>query len=355
MLLAEGLSVTRICPVAGCGIPVARHRDENAPIQQSQAGATALTAEAIAEAVVAKQEEKDISKREMVVTISGATQTKTVAVLNRLDLARIIDDDPVPLASYSAHFSPFAWDGRDEDAGLKDAKNHIETQLGKFGVRIGRGGYKVEDVHTAKTLLNFHDPKVGDIRGGTDVVVVPYKTAKGGISTACCVLFELKTDENVLEHENRLRHFENQALLELLSARCLSRQPGILVVLTDLFSGAILYTIEYRIEYDSFEVVEKETTLDEMGILVAEFLASKAVPDAGFRPREEDNNLRDQCCITFKKRKLSHDVGLAWEQFEEMAEDTAPNSRERAELVAQLFRAMEVPQMPSFVHHCLYS
>ena len=94
-----------------------------------------------------------------------------------------------------------------------------------------------------------------------------------------------------------------------------------------------------------------------MGIVVAEFLANKAVPDASFRPREEDNNIRDQCCIAFKKRKLSHDVGLAWEQFEEMAEDTAPNSRERAErsVVAQLFRAMEVPQLPSFVHHCLYS
>ncbi len=304
---------------------------------------------------MAKQEEKDISKREMVVTMSDATQTKTAAVLNRLGLALTIDDDPVPLASCSASFSPFRWDGRAEDEGLKDARNHIETQLKKFGVPIGRGGYKVEDVHTVKNLLNFHDPKVGDIRGGTDVAVVPYKTAQGGISTACCVLFELKTDEDVLQHQNGLRYFEDQAFFELLSARCLSRQPGILVVLTDLVSGAMLYTIEYRVEHDSFEVVEKETDLDKMGIVVANFLAEKAVPDAGFRPREEDNNIRDQCCIEFKKRKLSHDAGLAWEQFEEMAEDTAPNSRERAELVAQLFRAMEVPQMPSFVHHCLYS
>ena len=67
----------------------------------------------------------------------------------------------------------------------------------------------------------------------------------------CSVLFELKTDEDVLQYQDRLRHFENEALLELLCARCLSRQPGILVVLTDLVSGAILYTIEYSVEYDS--------------------------------------------------------------------------------------------------------
>lgn len=72
-------------------------------------------------------------------------------------------------------------------------------------------------------------------------------------------------------------------------------------MLTDLVSGAMLYKIEYRIEYDSFEVVEKETTLNEMGILLATLLASKAVPDVGFRPREEENNIRDQCCIARKE------------------------------------------------------
>ncbi len=33
-LIAEGLNpVTGKCPVEGCGLPVARHRDENAPPQ----------------------------------------------------------------------------------------------------------------------------------------------------------------------------------------------------------------------------------------------------------------------------------------------------------------------------------
>ena len=34
-LMAAGLFVTENCPVAGCGLPVARHRDENAPIHQA--------------------------------------------------------------------------------------------------------------------------------------------------------------------------------------------------------------------------------------------------------------------------------------------------------------------------------
>eukprot|EP01033_Poteriospumella_lacustris_P008369 gene8369-6039_t len=78
-----------------------------------------------------------------------------------------------------------------------------------------------------------------------------------------------------------------------------------------------------------------------MGVLVAEFLGSTAVADASFRPVEADNDPRNFACIAFKKTKLSHDVGLAWEHFEDMAEDTEPNSRERAQLVDQLFRVME--------------
>ena len=39
ILVSEGLNpVAGTCPVAGCGLPVGRHRDENAPPPAQQAG-----------------------------------------------------------------------------------------------------------------------------------------------------------------------------------------------------------------------------------------------------------------------------------------------------------------------------
>ena len=265
----------------------------------------------------------------------------------------VVTGDPLE-AEGGATFEAFCWGGRSEDSGLPDARIHIENQLKKFGVRIGRGGYKVVDVHKNKQLLDFSDEKIGEISGGTDVVVVPYKTANASISRSVSVLWELKTDDNSAQYADALMHFESQGFIELLAARCLSDQPGVLVVITDLVSGAVLLDIVYKEQYAQFDVVEYEVTLDQMGCMVAQFLSETAVPDASYRPMDEQNP-RDVSVIAFKKTKLSHDVGVALEHFNEMVTDTEPNSRERAYLVEQLFRSMEVPRMPTLVHYSMYS
>jgi hypothetical protein len=79
------------------------------------------------------------------------------------------------------------WAGRSKDAGLPDARTHIENQLRKFGVPIGRKGYKIVDVHkNNKQLLNVSDEKVGAIiSGGSDVVVVPFNAANASINQDC--------------------------------------------------------------------------------------------------------------------------------------------------------------------------
>lgn len=308
---------------------------------------------AVAETVLAKLEERDKAKKDVTVVISSATQSEVDSLLKQVGFHKKVYDGPVISAS-SVSFTSFDWDHRDEDTALPDARNHVENELKKFGVRIGRGGYAVEDVHLNKNLLNVKDEKVGAISGGSDVAVVPYKTAKSGIDTCICVLFEMKTFDNVSKFIDRLKHFEPQAQVELLASRCLSDQPGVLVVLTDLVSGAILYTIEYDVEHEGFNVVEQEATLDEMGAIVAKFLAETAVPNVSFRPVEAHQNPRDIPVIAFKKTKLSHDVGLALEHFNDMVDDTEPNSRQRVYLVEQLFRSMEVPRMPTMVHHCMY-
>ena len=92
-----------------------------------------------------------------------------------------------------------------------------------------------------------------------------------------------------------------------------------------------------------------------MWTTVTNFLAEKAVPNVQYRPLEEHNIERDIPVLVFKKTKVSHNVGLALEHFDEMREDTEPNSRERALLMADLFRAMEVPRMPTMVHYSMYA
>jgi hypothetical protein len=306
----------------------------------------------LADVIVAKLDERDKTKKDVTVVISSATQTKVDSLFKQVGFHKKVYDGPV--ITPSGNFTPFDWGQRDEDTALPDACNHIEDELKKFGVLIGRGGYAVEDVHLNKNLLNVRDERVGAISGGIDVAIVPYKTAKSGIDTCICVLFAMRTSNNVSKYIDRLKHFEPQAQVELLASRCLSDQPGVLVVLSDLVSGAIIYSIEYDMVHEGFNVVEQEATLNEMGAIVAKFLAETAVPDVGYRPVEARRDPRDIPVIAFKKTKLSHDVGLALEHFSDMAEDTEPNSRERASLVEQLFRSMEVPRMPTMVLHSMY-
>ena len=150
-------------------------------------------------------------------------------------------------------------------------------------------------------------------------------------------------------------NYEAQCLLELLCARVHSEQPYVQVILTDLSSGALLFEIEYSAEFESFTVLKTELSLNQMYTNVSKFLAEKAVPNVQYRPLEKNNIERDIPVLVFKKTKVSHNVGLALEHFNEMREDTEPNSRERALLMADLFRAMEVPRMPTMVHYSMYA
>eukprot|EP00597_Dinobryon_sp_UTEXLB2267_P013382 CAMPEP_0170105750 /NCGR_PEP_ID=MMETSP0020_2-20130122/4962_1 /TAXON_ID=98059 /ORGANISM="Dinobryon sp., Strain UTEXLB2267" /LENGTH=445 /DNA_ID=CAMNT_0010329941 /DNA_START=13 /DNA_END=1350 /DNA_ORIENTATION=+ len=315
-----------------------------------QANVHAGLIDAIAKGVMGKIEEKN--KKDSIILISSATQSKVATLFQQVGLAVVQGD--VPHVEGGAKFEIFPWGGRSEDDGLPDARTHIEIQLKKFGVTIGRGGYKIVDVHKKKDLLNLSDEKIGDIRGGSDFAVVPYKTANFGINLAISVLWELKTYENTVQQTDALMHFESQGLVELLAARCISNQPGVLVVISDLVTGAVLLKIDYNEECDAFEVVEYEASLDQMGYMVAQFLSESAVPVAGFRPIEAHQNPRDMPVIKFKKTKLSQEVGLALEHFNDMVDDTEPNSRERVQLVEQLFRSMDVPYMPSIVHYSMY-
>lgn len=177
----------------------------------------------------------------------------------------------------------FPWDGRDKNEALEDVRNHIEERLKKYKAPIeDTGGFKVVDVRKMRTLLNVDDEKIGRISGGTDILIVPSMTDEMGycgVILRQAVIFEIETAANL---QKAYPEFQYQCFLELLCARVLSDQPAVLLILTDLSLGAIMYEIKYAASYKKFTVHKTELSLTQMWTYVAKFLKEQAVPDVSF-------------------------------------------------------------------------
>ncbi len=284
--------------------------------------------------------EMEAEKESKTVVISAATQGRVECLfrLNGLTTEEGAFHGSTPAIS----FLPFQWNERSESEGTPDARNHLEEELIKFGAKFGRGFFKLVDCHRNKHLLNVEDSKIGKISGGSDLVVVPFKTALRGLSQLISVLFELKTDS-----AGTLENFVPQGGCELLAARILSYQPKVLAVVTDLCSGAIVLQFDYDRSYRSFKVIETFCTLSEMATLVCQFLTDAAVPDVSFRPVDSDP--RDEEAIIFKKTKMCNDQGIAMEHFMEMVDDPDTTPEERYHLARQLFMSSDVERMPTLL------
>ena len=66
-----------------------------------------------------------------------------------------------------------------------------------------------------------------------------------------CVLFEWKTPIDLEAHSEESTA---QAKVELIAARCLSRQPLVSVVLTDMSSKAIIYQFAFNESENKFYI-----------------------------------------------------------------------------------------------------
>jgi len=143
----------------------------------------------------------------------------------------------------------------------------------------------------------------------------------------------LKTEKNV--EEKGLHKFKNQAMLELIAACSISNQK-VLVVLTDLVTGAMVYELRFNIECQSFSLSEYEANLDQMAVLVANYLSDAVVPDAKYVPRD-DTDEKGQAACAWKRLKLSHDEDIGLETFDDFGRDLEPGSDERRQLASQIF------------------
>jgi hypothetical protein len=260
------------------------------------------------------------------VVLSNASQSKVDVIYQKMGLNAVVGDVPVP----SHDFEPFNWNGETEPVGTPRACQHLETQLTSFGCTFGRNGYKVVDIHTKNNLLNFEDKRVGKLTGGSDVAIVPFKTATSGVKFQLCVLFELKTDGAVLK--DGLEASFAQAKLELIAAWCLSHQQC-MVVLTDITSRALVYDLTHTAATGGFQLIEYDCNLSQMAQLVTEFLSNSTLADATYIPNE--GNPISEPKLAFKRCKLSPIDSLALDDFLMYGQFLPPGSKERCDMVSQ--------------------
>lgn len=242
-------------------------------------------------------------------------------------------------------FTPFVWTGAEEDD-TPQAKAHLETQLQKFGVPLRGGLYELYDVHKCKTILSLSDPKTGDLSGGTDLILGPANLYEEGVVQQSCVVFELKTQFAV--SQKGFSAFKSQATLELIAANYHSEQMTV-VVLSDLYTAAMLFTLQRATGSDFLNVVVYENlTLSQAAQFVATHVTNSCFPSVNYRLGVGTQRAlyeSEEVLQVFKKARVTPlGDSVVWEHFQEMLSDTAAGTKERAEVIQELYRACDFPQ-----------
>jgi hypothetical protein len=208
------------------------------------------------------------------------------------------------------------------------------------------------DVHNERTMLNINDSRF-TLHGGTDIMIVPFKTSKIAAEFELCVLFELKTDVTI----NTKANHTYQAIAELIAARYNSNQPNVLVVLTDVNSTASAFELAH-LGGANFSVISyNNLTLEQMASKVSSFLQSSVVADAHYRPPADEASASEfeKGVVNFKRAKVQQLSNLAYEHLQDMMMDpTDWTPTEKAHLFANFFASIERP-MPKTVQYMMYS
>ena len=200
----------------------------------------------------------------------------------------------------------------DEVKDTQRAKEHLRDHLSQFGVPFGTGQYDLYDVHNKAGLLSLDDKKTGILKGGTDLILAPQGLHVLGLPQQICVAVELKTKEAVLR--NGFSSYIAQATLELMAANYYSNQMTV-VVLTDLSSGATIFTLRAEEGMLPSIVLYEKASLEQAAKFIADHLTEACVPiknhslDGG--RKSADDFLR-----TFKKSRVTPlEDFVVWEQF----------------------------------------
>ena len=232
------------------------------------------------------------------------------AVLKRLDLVVL----SISISSIQGiETTPLRWgsDTQSQDTPTR-AIEHIRDGLIKAGASLNqKGGFHIYDTHNDTDILSFSDERVGKLKGGTDVIIAPYQVEELCLYSKLAVIIDLIPSTSTLLTTNTSQLFDSSGtdlkvpmILKLCSARCLSDQPGILAIVTDLTTGAVAY--EALVEADTGYFIRKTPLqLNQLYPYIAQFLGQLATPDPllPYAAGSDDPRLYD--VTQFKKARLS--------------------------------------------------
>jgi hypothetical protein len=288
----------------------------------------------------------EAEKESKTLTISTASNKCVRDYLEQLKLV-MCEEEVSDMGLDDLTISPFEWDDNlTEDQHMVRIVRYVNDLFQICGIVLGRGGYKIYDVHSDKTLLNFEDEKSGKISGGTDIIVGPFGVAQESLAQVSCVAIEIKTAKKV--RENGLNSFSSQGTLELIAANYHSNQMT-LVIVTDLSTAATAWTLARDDDGELGIVRYADLTLQQMMSMITSHLSRNCVPNARFSLTKavEKEEYRDKESVQIQKKfKTDHVSGtsLAMEHFHELLELTPSGSRERAQAIQEFFYSQNLPK-----------
>ena len=154
-----------------------------------------------------------------------------------------------------------------------------------------------------------------------------------------CVLFEWKTPIDLEAHSEESTA---QAKVELIAARCLSRQPLVSVVLTDMSSKAIIYQFAFNESENKFYIKTMCINVKQICPYVFSFLQAYAEPSPLFTPSVDSERAIERALVALKRQKINGDIPFALEHLlEEMEDDSPENLHHRRALAISFFQSLD--------------
>ncbi len=292
-------------------------------------------------------DERGDSNEQKSIAISQATNKKAKGLIDRVGFAFIACEFLFPI-----HCEPYVWLG-DEVSGTPAACLHLKGLLTEAGINFDTE-FQLKDCHHDKQLLDFTDDNIGKITGGTDLVITPKGTADFSLAHEICIVVELNTTNKM--NERGINAFDAAAIVEFVSANCLSYQPSIMAVLTDLNANSKAWVSRYDPARGHIIVLEySNLSLGAMVALMAEHLKNAVVKDNAFVPLPSSTKPEAQRSLAIKRKFSEGGITDAWAQFEDLADGTEDWSRDRALATWNLLRNCGIDRMPTVVHHSMYT
>ncbi len=155
----------------------------------------------------------------------GSTQANSV--LASLQIAEGVgnDLDPIVVSSAAPASQPFDFSKYvNENAGTPDLLQHHQAELIKFGVKFGRGAFKMYDLHELQNPYPIvHDGQ--EYHGGLDGGIAPYGMSISSAAKQLRVAYEHKQSNDQKQRYRQQRGDMTKVISHVLHKLCMLAVP----------------------------------------------------------------------------------------------------------------------------------